>query len=97
MPLILTCMRNLTASQMGFTSTTDLVSRQTRTTSYDLATFIRRGKAENPLQGVELLQALPYSEYQIAKLLSEPLVCPNKGSYVMLMVAEVIRGHIGSA
>ena len=59
---------------------------------YDLTTFEGRNEAENPLHGVELLQALPYSEYQIAKLLSEAVVCPNKGSYdiVMLMVAEVL-------
>jgi hypothetical protein len=57
---------------------------------YDLATFVGRDEAENPLQGVDLLQALPYSEYQIAKLLSEPLVCPDKGSYARLMVVEVI-------
>ena len=57
---------------------------------YDLTTFEGRNEAENPLQGIELLQALPYSEYQIARVLSEAAVCPNKGSYVMLMVAEVL-------
>ena len=38
---------------------------------YDLTIFEGRNKVENPLQGVELLQALPYNEYQIARLLSE--------------------------
>ena len=57
---------------------------------YDLTTFEGRNEAENPLYGVELLQALPYSEYQVARVLSEAAVCPNKGSCVMLMVAEVL-------
>ena len=57
---------------------------------YDLTTYDGRNESENPLHGDELMKALPYSEYQIARVLSEPTMCPNKGSYVMLMVVEVL-------